>query len=212
MGLVQSYARPGRNITGAALTEPGWWTGKAMQSLKQLAPRATRLAYLYPWPGPRTLERLSGSPIDVDKRIVDRARSAGFDARVFASSRTDAGPVFAEIKRWGVHAVFSPMVNVPYARQVAELALRFKLPSGFLMREAVEAGGLVSYGMRDIADERIAAELAASYIDRILRGANPATLPVELAMRYELVINAKTADALGLLIPAALRVSAEIVG
>ena len=91
------------------------------------------------------------------------------------------------------------------------MALRRKLPSVFVIREAIQAGGLVSYGPPNSGDDRLGAELAASYVDRILRGANPATLPVEFASRYELVINAKTAETLGLVIPHALRVSAEII-
>lgn len=211
-GLIESYARPGRNVTGPALAES--LGSKRYDYLKQLAPSAIRLACV-PGPEPPPVERLSGGLFDFKQMARDAARGAGFELRYFWGrswvDRSDLKAVFEEIDRWPAHAVYSPLLGAHYVRQVATMAFDRRLPSLFGIREAVDAGGLVSYGAKDIGDARLAIALAASYVDRIFRGANPATLPIEFATRYELVINAKTAAALGLSIPAALRVSAEIV-
>jgi len=158
------------------------------------------------------VERLSGGLIDTVTLVRNMAQAAGFEMRIFESSaKSQIATVFEDIERWRAHSVVAPSTDVPYAREIADMALRFKLPSAFAIREPVAAGGLVSYGPQQVGDGRLAVH-AASYVDRIFRGADPATLPVELATRYELVVSASTAAALGLTIPTALRVSAEIIG
>jgi putative ABC transport system substrate-binding protein len=214
-GLIESYARPGRNVTGPATSESLGSSSKRYNYLKQLAPSATRLACV-PGPKPPPVERVSGGLFDFEQVVRDAARGAGFELRYFWghswADPSDLKTVFEEIDRWPAQAVFSPLLDASYVRQVAKMAFVRKLPSLFSVREAIDAGGLVSYGTKDAGDWRLGIALAASYVDRIFRGANPATLPVEFPTRYDLVINAKTAAALGLSIPADLRVSAEIVG
>ena len=97
----------------------------------------------------------------------------------------------------GFVAVSAPLLNITYREQLAQLALKHRLPAMFASKENVEAGGLMGYGphLNDLVQR------AAVYIDKILKGAKPADLPVEQASRYELVINLKTARALGLDIP-----------
>ena len=209
-GLVQSYARPGRNVTGPGLSQP--LSSKRLSLLKQLVPSATRLAGVGAWGVLMDVLSVSGGRVDAEKLALEAARAAGFEMRWFGTRPgLEIEAVFEDIGRWGAHAVYTGRQDIPYTSQVAEMALRRKLPSAFAIREAVHAGGLLAYGIQNAGEERLASELAASYVDRILRGANPATLPIELAMRYELVINAKTAETLGLAIPHSLRVSAEII-
>jgi len=210
-GLIQSYARPGRNVTGPGLSQP--LSSKRLSFLKQLVPAATRLAGVGAWGVVMDVLTLSGGRVDTEKMAFDAAKAAGFELRWFGTKPgLEVEAVFDDMARWGAHAVYTGRPDITYARRVAEIALVRKLPSVFAIREAVQAGGLLSYGPPNTGNERLAAELAASYVDRIFRGASPATLPVELASRYELVINAKTAAALGLSVPADLRLSAEIVG
>jgi putative ABC transport system substrate-binding protein len=209
-GLIESYARPGRNVTGPALGD-GSASGKRLQYLKQLAPSATRLAVISPPGILGPVERLSGGRIDTVTLMRNIAQAAGFEMRTFESSaKAQIATVFEDIERWRAHAIVSPTTDVPYAREIADTAFRLKLPSAFAIREPVAAGGLLSYGPQHVGDARLAVH-AASYVDRIFRGADPATLPVELATRYDLVVNARTAATLRLTIPAALRVSGEIV-
>jgi putative tryptophan/tyrosine transport system substrate-binding protein len=97
-------------------------------------------------------------------------------------------------------------------QRVAELALRHRLPSAFMFRQVVEAGGLLSYGaVQSQAETANATRQIAGYVDRILRGTQPAEIPVERPNRYELVLNLKTANALGLKIPQSLRLRADEV-
>jgi len=210
-GLIHSYARPGRNVTGPGLSQPV--STKRLSFLKQLVPAATRLAGVGAWGVVMDVLTLSGGRVDTEKRAFDAARAAGFELRWFGTQPgLEIEALFDEMARWGAHAVYTARPDITYARQVAVMALRRRLPSVFAIREAVQAGGLLSYGPPNTGNERLGSELAASYVDRIFRGASPATLPIELASRYELVVNAKTAQALGLSVPADLRVSAEILG
>ena len=208
-GLIESYARPGRNVIGAAISH-GEITGKRLAYLKQLVPSANRLAWLLHDNWTR-MERLSGGSIDVAALLSEVARSAGFETRFFPfNTETHLAAAFNEIDAWRPEAFTASVANLSQARQLAGLAFRRKLPNAFQLREAVEAGGLLSYSAQAFT-VRLNAEFAASYVDRILRGANPATLPIEFATRYDLVVNASTAEAFGLSIPQTLLVSAEVV-
>ena len=208
-GLIESYARPGRNVVGAAISH-GEITGKRLTYLKQLVPSANRLAWLLHDNWTR-MDRLSGGSIDVVALLFEVARTAGFETRFFPfNTETDLAKAFNDVDAWRPEAFTASVATLSQARQLAGLAFRRKLPNAFPLREAVEAGGLLSYSAQAF-NVRLNAQFAASYVDRILRGANPATLPIEFVTRYDFVVNASTAEAFGLSIPQALLVSAEVV-
>jgi putative ABC transport system substrate-binding protein len=201
IGHVASLARPGGNITGITmdLTE---LTAKALEKLKEAVPHATRIGVIW---NPTTP---SHPP------ALKAAEEAGIRLGVqllMTPVRTveDYEPAFSAMTRERVHGflvVASPLTNVQRV-PLADLALKHRLPGIFVNRMNVEAGGLMSYG----ADYNYMYRRAAIYVDRILKGAKPADLPVEQPMKFELVINLKSAKALGLTLPATLLLQANEV-
>ena len=201
-GLVKSLAQPGGNVTGLSnLTND--LIGKCMQLLKEAVPGATRVAVLT-HPGSATAK--------TDKDFATRAqaagRSLGFVVQLIVAGRpVDLDRAFAEMSRWRATA----LVVMPYATLLQErarivaLAAKQRLPAVYAYRENVVAGGLMSYGA-DLADQF---RRSAAYVDRILKGAKPADLPVEQPTKFELIINLKTAKALGLTIPQTLLLRAD---
>jgi len=191
-------SRPGGNITGLSLQSVETM-GKRLELLKELVPGASPVAVLWDrgnftfWPAAEAAARdrgwklLSFEVRDVGQ--IEAAFKAATDARAGALL-VDAGPV-----------------HFPQRRRVAELAARNRLPAMYELRPFVEAGGLISYGV-DINDIW---RRAAGYVDKILKGAKPADLPIEQPTRFELVINLKTAKALGLTIPQSLLLRADEV-
>jgi len=207
--LVESFVRPGRNVTGATLDHSAG-TGKAAQYLRQLVPSARRIAVVATHQFAR-VERLSGGLVDTRAPSEAAWRAQGFELQFFFYRGIgDIARAFTEADRWRAEGINVGAMDFADARQIIELARRRRLPTVCAYRKYVEAGGLISYGPVSISTAEQGRH-AASYIDRILRGADPATLPIEMPTRWELVINAKTAEALGLSIPIALEVSAEIV-
>lgn len=207
-GLIESFARPGHNVTGAGTDRE--LTVKRLQQLKELVPSAKRLAWFQP-DVLASVERLSGGRVDILPVLFEMARKVGFETRFFSTrADKDMAAVFVDIDAWGAHALNASISTNDQPRQLAEMAFRRKLPSAFPERGGVDAGGLLSYAPRAYGNQFFA-ERAADYVDRILRGAQPATLPVEFATRYELVLNAKTAETFGLSIPRSLLLSAELV-
>jgi putative ABC transport system substrate-binding protein len=175
---------------------------KQLEMLKEVVPQATRIGVLWnpttpsQVPGLQSL-KAAGEKLGLALHMASAATSEEFDG------------AFASVARENVDALFvmpSPLVVMQRAH-VAELALKFRLPGIFSVREAVEAGGLMSYSPDRIDLSR----RAALYIDKILKGAKPADLPVEQASKYQLVINLKTAKALGLEIPPTLLARADEV-
>lgn len=203
-GLIESYAHPGHNVTGAVLTD-GDVIGKRLQFLRELVPTAKRPAWV--WPDVLlSPETLSGGRINLIPVLRETAWKAGFETRFYAvRAGQDIAAVFDEVVNWGAQAV-----TAFAGGGIAELALRHKLPSAFPVRESVDAGGLLSYGAEGGSDSLLAGR-SADYVDRILRGARPAELPVEFPTRYELAINVTTAKALRLSIPQALLLRAKLV-
>jgi putative ABC transport system substrate-binding protein len=191
LGLVRSLSRPGGNVTGLALLTVEL-VGKQLQLLKEALPKASRVAFLTnPGnPGARLQRR----------EAETAARSLGLQLQVLEARRADelAG-AFAEMTRERAEAVLLPGDSLSYyhRKQIADLATKRRLPSLFPPEEFAEAGGFMAYGA-NIADLY---RRAATYVDRILKGANPADLPVEQPVKYDLVINLKTAKALGLTVP-----------
>ena len=200
-GFVASLAHPGGNITGFALFEFGVGS-KWLELLKQIAPSVARVAVIY---DPATPSAPGYLPL-----IQAAGRSAGVD--VFAHSvhsTTEIESVitaFAAGPNGGVIAIPSPLITAQ-RNLIISLANRFRLPSVFALRYYAVAGGLISYGVDNIDLYR----RSAAYVDRIFNGEKPGDLPVQEATKFQLVINLKTAKALGLTVPPALLTTADEV-
>ena len=200
LGLVGSLARPGENITG--LTNfTSELAGKRLELLKETVPQVSRVAVLWS----------SESASELAKKETEvAARSLGVELEsAEVSTPNDIEPAFSLLKRKNAGALLvlrSPLI-VNQIHRVVDLAVKSRLPAIFDARGFVRLGGLMSYGanLADL-DRR-----AATYIDKILKGAKPANLPIEQPTKFELVINLKTAKALGLKIPAHLLMEADRV-
>ena len=203
LGLVASLARPGGNVTGTTYTPGPEIFGKQLQILKEAVPRASRIA---------VLRNLTDKGWDVQDRALENAgRSMGVRLQhLLASGPEELDSAFAAMAREQAQAllVAGSSTFLVHRARLAALALKGRLPTMFNFREMVEAGGLMAYAV-NMADFT---PRAAAYVDKILRGANPADLPVEQPTKFELVINLKTAKALGLTIPQPLLLSAETIG
>ena len=170
--------------------------------LKEAVPQATRIGVLWNPTTPSQVPglqavRVAGEKLGLALHIVSAATVEEFDDALASMARERVG---------GVFVVPSPLATMERAPLV-QLALRYRLPTMFAAREIVEAGGLMSYG----ADHDDLVRRTALYIDKILKGAKPADLPVEQASKYQLVINLKTAKALGLEVPPTLLARADEV-
>jgi putative ABC transport system substrate-binding protein len=193
-GLVTSLARPGSNVTGLSNLAPEL-VGKGLELLTQAVPGVSRVAVLWQ-PG------VLGGRTDKDmlKEADVAARALGVRLQVVEARGTDDfDRAFSEMTRARADAltVLGSTMFLIERRRLADLAARHRLPTAFPWREGVDAGGLMSYGM-DFPD---LFRRAATYVDKILKGAKPGDLPVEQPTKFELVINLKTAKALGLTIP-----------
>jgi putative ABC transport system substrate-binding protein len=200
-GLVESLARPGGNATGFMQFEYSL-SGKWLELLKQIAPAVTRAAVL------RDATTTSG--IGQFAVIQSVAPSVGID--VVPINVRDADEVeraitsFAKAPAGGLIVTSSARVSA-HADLIVALAARYRLPTVYHRRSFAAAGGLVSYGANTVE----LARLATGYVDRILKGENPADLPVQAPTKYELVINLKTAKALGLTVPPSVLTRADEV-
>jgi putative ABC transport system substrate-binding protein len=203
-GLVTSLARPGGNVTGLSTLAPELG-GKRLELLTQAVPGVTRVAVLWQ-PG--------GVPERTEKDILTSAEVAGraLGLRlqfVEARGSADVDRAFSDMTRARAGALTvlgSPMFTSERSRLV-DLAAKHRLPAVYGRREYVDAGGLMSYAP-NLAD---LFRRAATYVDKILKGAKPGDLPVEQPTKFELVINLKTAKALGLTIPPSLLARADEV-
>lgn len=202
LGLVGSLARPGGNVTGVAFSVGIDIIGKELQVLTEAVPRIRSVALLVNPANP-------GHALARDKAKAD-ARALGLSLQFLeARAPTDFDGVFAAMGKDRADAllVVADSMFQAHRAQLAELALRQKVPSVFAFREYVDAGGLMSYGPNLASQYR----QAAAYVDRILRGARPAELPVEQPTKFELVVNARTARALGLTLPPSVLLQASHV-
>ena len=191
-GLVESLARPGGNVTGItdSSRELG---GKRLELLKQVVPKLARVAVLYDPANP-------GSLREVKEALPVAARGLGLTVRPWEIRAADGfEKVFAALSKERPDGLYVNVGGLMTANQkrVAGFALRSRLPSVYSNRAAVNAGGLMSYN----ADRADSYRRVAYYVDKILKGAKPAELPVEQPTKFELVINLKTARTLGLKIP-----------
>jgi putative tryptophan/tyrosine transport system substrate-binding protein len=200
-GLVVSLARPGGNVTGTTTQAPDL-SGKRLQLLKELLPRAARLAVLW--------ESSNLASIENWRETENAARTLDLVVQSFAlRASAELEDRLRAIRDAGVDGlvVLPSAILFSEKRRLAEFGIRNRLPTMFEQREHVEAGGLASYGPN-------LSELyrhAASFVHKILNGAKPSDLPVEQPTRFQLLINLKTAKALGLKIPPELLVRADEV-
>jgi putative ABC transport system substrate-binding protein len=194
-GLVTSLARPGGNITGLSLALEDSLTGKWLELLKEAISTATRFAVLLnpTWPG--------HVPLLTEARLVGRSLSVRLDAHEVRSPEQFDG-AFAQMTRGRADGliVFPSTTFTTGRTRLAQLAVKHRLPTMFENRLFTEEGGLLSYGPNILA----LYQRGAFYVDRILTGVRPADLPIEQPTKFELVINLKTAKALGLTIPQSL--------
>jgi putative tryptophan/tyrosine transport system substrate-binding protein len=192
-GLVESLASPGRNVTGITTQFTREVGGKRLELLKEAAPKVARVAVLYDPVAP-------GTAREVREVLPVAARALGLTIQPWeVRDPTDLDMVFAALNKQlpdGLHVTGGPDMRANIKR-VVSFALRSRLPSVYQTREAIDAGGLMYYGA-DAADSH---RRIATYVDKILKGANPADLPVEQPSKFELVINLKTAQQIGLTIP-----------
>jgi putative tryptophan/tyrosine transport system substrate-binding protein len=192
-GFVESLARPGGNVTG--ITNLGRELGgKRLELLKEAVPKVARVAVLYE-------PALPGTALEVKEVLPVAARALGLTIQPWEVRAADGfDRVFAAIAKWRPDGLYVPAAG-PLMRtnqtRIVRFALKSRLPSMYPGREFVDAGGLMYYGA-DIADSY---RRVAYYVDRILKGAKPADLPVEQPTKFELVINLKTANQIGLTIP-----------
>jgi putative ABC transport system substrate-binding protein len=193
-GLVTSLARPGGNVTGLSFLGPEI-IGKRLEQLKQAVPGVSRVAVL--WQPGALGER-------TDKDILKEAEVAALALGVRPQFVEARGPgdfdrAFSDMTkaRAGALTVWSTPMFLSERRRLVDLAVKNRLPAVYPWREFVDAGGLMSYGPNQADMFR----RAATYVDKILKGAKPGDLPVEQPTKFELVLNLKTAKALGLTIP-----------
>jgi len=200
-GVAASLSQPGGNLTGMTSINREL-AGKRLELLRNVAPRASRIAILWD-------ERNEGNRLGVnDTEAV--AKTLGLTIHSVPMRSPEAlEAAFATVARGRADAliIFTISSLFPYRRRVAELAVKHRLPTVVGVREYVEAGCLASYG----TDYPDLFRRAATFVDKILKGAKPADLPVEQATTFELAINMKTAKALGLTIPPSLLVRADQV-
>ena len=199
-GLVQSLARPGGNITGLTVDAGPELGAKRLELLKELLPKASRVAVLASkgdWVARWELStQAAATVLGVRLLVAEHAVSEYADA-------------FSVITRERPHALLVPegTANWQNRHLIVDFTAKSRLPAVYPWRECPDAGGLMSYGV-DLSD---LFRRAASYVDRIIRGANPAEMPVERPTLFALVINLKSAKALGLTIPASLLARADHV-
>jgi putative ABC transport system substrate-binding protein len=196
-GLVASLARPGGNVTGMAGVGPEL-AGKCVELIREMLPSARRVAVLVNAPDP------------FSKPFLEQVRLGGVNTGtaiepIMIHSAEELDAAFPAMDKDRPDAVIV-QPSLP-AKRTAASALQYRLPAVSFVRGIVDEGGLMSYG----ADEADAYRRAAIFVDKILKGAKPADLPVEQQTRFELVINLKTAKALGLTVPPALLARADEV-
>jgi putative tryptophan/tyrosine transport system substrate-binding protein len=190
-GLVTSLARPGGNLTGLSALSPEL-SGKRLQLLTEALPGASRVAVLWnPADPAKALDvretQAAGQALGVRLQLLEVREPEEFESAFAAMARDRAEALIT----------LGDPLTVSHRMRIVDLAAKSRLPTMYDVREFVEAGGLMAYGP-SLAD---LFRRAAAYVDKILKGGKPGTLPVEQPMKFELIINIKTAKALGLTIP-----------
>jgi putative ABC transport system substrate-binding protein len=191
-GFVQSFPRPGGNVTGFTNIEPTM-ASKWLELLKEIAPRVARVAFLFnPATAPYAESylnpfRVAAASLALEASAVPVRNTSELEAAIAAQARTPNGGL----------VLMNDSFLVTHRAKITSLAARYRLPAIYPFRDFIEVGGLLSYG-NDLLDSF---RRAATYADRILKGAKTTELPVQAPVKFELVINLKTAQALGLTIP-----------
>ena len=200
MGIINSLARPGGNITGLTNLAPEL-SGKRLELLKEAFPKLSRVAVLWP-------PDAAGAVVTF-KETEDAARTLGIQIQSLeVRNASDFKDVFkAVVGRAGALLVLQSALTNAHRKSITELAVNNRLPAMYTQKEYVEAGGLMSYGV----DTRDLYRRAATFVHKILKGANPAELPVEQPTKFELVINLKTAKQIDLTIPLSVLYQADKV-
>jgi putative tryptophan/tyrosine transport system substrate-binding protein len=199
--LVASLARPGGNVTGMSLMAPDLG-GKRLELLKELLPQLARVAVLWNAANPYSAlvfkeTQAAGRTLGIEVQSLEMRGAGDFDGAFAAARRQHPAALIA---------VEDPL-TIAYLKRIADFAVAEQLPSLYGLRGYVEVGGLISYGANlDDLHRR-----AAAYVDKILEGATPANLPVQQPTKFEMVINLKTAKALGLDVPPTLLARADEV-
>ena len=199
-GLVASLARPGGNVTGLSLQQPDL-AGKRVELLSEVVARFRRLAIMANIGNPAAVREMG--------EVQATARTLGLEVAAFEIRRAeDIAPAFEAMKgrAEALYVCADALVNANLIR-ISSLAQAARMPTVYSAKEYVEAGGLMSYGANYPDQFR----RAADYVDKILKGAKPAALPVEQPTKFDLVINLKTAKALGLTVPPGLLARADDV-
>jgi ABC-type uncharacterized transport system substrate-binding protein len=201
-GFVASLSRPGGNITGLSTLAPEL-SGKQLELLKEIIPKFSRIAVLGTSTQPGTAQRLretelAAEAFGVKLQYLDIQGPKDIETAFRAASKKRADAVLVMV---------AGGVTVSHRTQITDLAVKTRLPAIYNSAENVEAGGLMSYGV-NFTDQ---ARRAATYVDKILKGANPGELPVEQPKKFELIINLKAAKQIGLTIPPNVLVRADRV-
>jgi putative tryptophan/tyrosine transport system substrate-binding protein len=201
-GLAASLARPGGNITGLSVMLPEL-SGKRLELLKETLPKITRIAVLGPAPRPAVwnpTDAFVQPAVDVFKEIEVAARAHTLQIHSLeVRSAEDIDAAFVAMKKARLNALLTlldPLTTL-HSKRIVELALKNRWPGMYPTRQFVEEGGLMAYGV-NIGDLYYR---AATYVDKILKGSNPAELPIEQPKKFEFIINLKTAKQIGLTIP-----------
>ena len=199
IGLVESLARPGGNVTGFT-NASAELAGKKLQLLKEMAPKVSRVAAM--WNPANPIEQIGF------REVMTAGAGIGVEIQSIEVRMPDEHPAaFAAVaaSRADALAVFGNPVNFKNYQLIVDFALRNRLPSSYEERTFVTAGGLFSYGATFVGTYR----RAATVVDKILKGANPAQMPIQQPTTFDFVINLKTARALGLTIPQSLLLRAD---
>jgi putative ABC transport system substrate-binding protein len=201
-GLAESASRPGGVTTGIDEVGPGT-TDRRLRLLKQTVPAISRVAILSSAP-------TESGHVQAFAEAERAARAIGVTLiRFRVSATTDFAPIFASLRRDTVDAVFLPegILPRPVQQRIVELVAQQRLPAMYPVRDYVEMGGLMSYAYRN--DEMF--RVLASYVDKILDGSKPGDLPLTIWNRHYLTVNARTASALGITVPAAVLSQADVL-
>jgi putative ABC transport system substrate-binding protein len=198
-GLVASLARPGGNITGFTNFEYATG-GKWLEILKEIAPTVTRVAIIANPKNPNTalyLRTIEPAALGLALRVAGVSDAAGIEQAIAAAAREPNSGLL----------IMPDPITIVHRELIVSTAARHRLPAAYPYRYFVTLGGLFAYGI----DSTDLYRRAASYVDRILKGANPGELPIQQPIKFELAINLKTAKSLGLTVPLTLQASADEV-
>ena len=199
LGLVKSLAHPGGNLSGLTIVSGFENEAKRIELLKEAIPGASRITYL----------GASSQPAGFRSAVDRAARSLGMELAVVMHEPTDFARTRAEILRQRPDALIASLSSTTYGQraQIVRFVLDARLPGIFPYSEMADAGGLLSYAI-DVAD---LGRKAATYVDRIFKGARPGDLPIEQPTKFELIVNLKSAKALGLTMPQSILLRADRV-